>query len=133
MTISLFWHSRILSDLATSAGRRIEGFSPAALEAIARYSWPGNVRELRNAIEHAVVLGDGPRIEACDFPPGISREPLDSPNPSTVKLPANLAWLERRSIEAALRETNGNRTRAAAILGVNRQTIYNKLAEFEKG
>jgi DNA-binding NtrC family response regulator len=123
----------ILRDLAPSAGRRVDGFSQGALDAIARYSWPGNVRELRNAIEHALVLGDMPRIEASNLPPGIAAaaDQAWSPDPFRVTLPANLAWIERRSIEAALAVTGGNRTQAASLLGINRQTIYNKLAQFE--
>ena len=123
----------ILGDLAPSAGRRVHGFSQAALEAIARYAWPGNVRELRNAIEHALVLGNGSRIEPSDLPPGIAgaADKASSSDPFTVTLPANLAWVERRAIEAALAVTGGNRTRAAALLGIKRQTIYNKLAEVD--
>jgi DNA-binding NtrC family response regulator len=125
----------ILRDLAPSAGRRFGGFSQGALETIAHYSWPGNVRELRNAIEHALVLGEGPWIEPSDLPPGIAvaLDQESSPDRFRVTLPANLAWIERRTIEAALAVTGGNRTRAAALLGINRQTIYNKLAESESG
>ena len=125
---------QILSDYAASAGRRIDGFSPAALRRIVQYPWPGNVRELRNAIEHAVVLGDGPLVEPTDFPTALQGPPEDPPDdalPTVLRLPARLAWVERCAIEAALRETGGNRTRAAALLGIHRQTLYNKLNEAE--
>jgi DNA-binding NtrC family response regulator len=127
---------QILCDLVPIAGRRIEGFSAEALGAIQRYSWPGNVRELRNAIEHAMVLGEGARIEVGDLPSAVSAaagQPSSLDEVSQVGLPANLAWLERRAIQAALCATRGNRSRAAALLGINRQTLYNKLAEFENG
>jgi DNA-binding NtrC family response regulator len=127
----------VLADLAPSAGRRIEGIAPDALEALQRYSWPGNVRELRNAIEHALVMGDDPWLRACDLPEVLAAAAAAAPrqdgpapgdgDPFVVQLPADLEWLERRSIEAALARTNGNRTKAAAILGVTRQTLYNKL------
>jgi len=122
---------QILADHAPFAGRRIDGFSDAALRAIRAYPWPGNVRELRNAIEHAIVLGDGARIEPSDLPAAVHRVPLreESEDPFLVRLPMSLEQLEQRAIGAALRTTGGNRTKAAALLGVNRQTLYNKLRE----
>ena len=125
--------NRLLADLQSVAGRRVSGFSPRALDVIRGYPWPGNVRELRNAIEHALVLGEGAVIEPSDLPPSIavSMAVTGAPDAAgdTVKLPAKLEWLEERAIEAALRATGGNRTRAAALLGINRVTLYKKLRE----
>jgi DNA-binding NtrC family response regulator len=124
--------NRLLTDLAASAGRRVRAFSPRALDAIRAYPWPGNVRELRNAIEHALVLGEGDVIEPSDLPGAIVGAALAHEQPAdadTVKLPATLALLEERAIAAALRATGGNRTRAAALLGINRVTLYKKLRE----
>jgi two-component system response regulator HydG len=120
---------QILSDLARGAHRRIAGFSADALQAIKRYAWPGNVRELKNAIEHAIVMGEGSVIEVSDFPEAIagSAGPA-SPASDTVTLPLPLAALEARDIEAALRVARNNRKRAAAILGIPRSTLYTKLA-----
>jgi len=91
------------------------------------HSWPGNVRELRNAIEYAVALGDGPLIAPCDLPPSVGGEPSVVDEPDIIRLPSPLADVERRAIDASLRATNGNRLRAAELLGVTRQTLYNKL------
>jgi DNA-binding NtrC family response regulator len=134
---------QILSDLAAATGRRVQDLSPGALAAIRAYPWPGNVRELRNAIEHALVLGDGPTIEACDLPDAVraaGARPDEAEGAAAlnndsnlIKLPANLEWLEGRAIEAALRATGGNRTRAAALLGINRVTLYKKLKEGPEG
>ncbi len=122
---------RFLDDLAASAGRRVTGFSPAGLAALEAYTWPGNVRELRNVIEHALVLGDTPLIEPCDLPPEIVANgkvaAARAADGDTVSLPMDLATLEQRAIDAALRATGGNRTRAAALLGINRVTLYKKL------
>ncbi len=121
---------RFLADLAPSAGRRVTGFSAAAHDVLRSYSWPGNVRELRNVIEHALVLGDGPIIEPSDLPPdvaGVAVAPQQPADGNTVVLPLDLATLEQRAIDAALLATNGNRTKAAALLGINRVTLYKKL------
>jgi two-component system response regulator HydG len=126
--------ARILSDLAPSAGRRVEGFSPPAIEAIRRYAWPGNVRELRNAIERALVLGDGAWIEASDLPETlVAGAPLQPEDASLVRLPLDLPTLERRAVEAALRATGGNRGRAAVLLGISRNTLGRKLQGGEGG
>jgi DNA-binding NtrC family response regulator len=122
---------QILADLAPASGRRIDGFSTEALDVIRGYSWPGNVRELRNAIEHAACLGEGRLIQPSDFPASVRdlSPTQQGDDPSIVKLPAPLEWLEQRAIEAALRATAGNRTRAAALLGVKPAVLYYKLRQ----
>ncbi|WP_394843656.1 sigma 54-interacting transcriptional regulator [Pendulispora brunnea] len=125
---------RILADIGPSAGRRLEGFSSDALEAVRAYSWPGNVRELRHAIELAVVLGSGPLLTAADLslaPPAASAPAPEGEGEvesrDTVHLPAKLEDIERRAIDAALRVTGGNVTKAAALLGISRNTLHNKM------
>jgi DNA-binding NtrC family response regulator len=135
----------ILKDLSASSPRRVLGFSDGALEIIARYPWPGNVRELRNVIEHALVLGDGDRIVPEDLPAAVragadaaqrdanALAPAAAPGGRrSVDLPASLEWLEKKAIEAELDATAGNQRQAAAILGINRVTLYKKLRA-EKG
>jgi two-component system response regulator HydG len=132
----------ILADLAASSLRRVDAFSDEALDVIRRYPWPGNVRELRNVIEHALVLGDGRRILPSDLPSALRADAAaasrsaapctagtddSAGRPRVVELPASLEWLEKKAIEAALEATEGNRNRAAAILGINRVTLYKKL------
>jgi transcriptional regulator with PAS, ATPase and Fis domain len=123
--------SQILADHAPSVDRRISGFSRATLELFRTYAWPGNVRELRNAIEHALVLGDGPIIEPSDLPDSLraaARGGVAQPEDATlVRLPTTLEHLEERAIQAALAAAEGNRARAAALLGINRATLYKKL------
>ena len=121
---------QILRDLSPSAGRRVTGLSPAALAALSAYPWPGNVRELRNAIEHAVVLGDTEIIAPGDLPE-LVRGPAkaQAAGAPATELPMRLADLEALGIEAALRATGGNRTQAAAVLGINRATLHKKLRD----
>jgi DNA-binding NtrC family response regulator/pSer/pThr/pTyr-binding forkhead associated (FHA) protein len=119
---------RLLADLSASAGRRVRGFSPEALDLVKRYPWPGNVRELRNAVERALAVGDGPTIQPGDLPETLhTSTPPQPADPSMVTLPARLDWLEKRAIEAALRATGGNQRRAAVLLGINRVTLHRKL------
>ncbi len=124
---------RILADLAAQSGRRVVGFSPQALDAIRRHAWPGNVRELRNAIERALVVGEGDRVDARHFPDTVRGAPplrpsgLPPADDSFVRLPAKLDWLEERAIQAALKATSGNQTHAAALLGISRNTLRRKL------
>lgn len=123
----------ILADLAPTADRRIDGFAPDAIAALRSYPWYGNVRELRNAIEHAIVLGDERLIHARDLPQPLAALPPSgseiraADGPIIVTLPLPIAQLEELDIEAALKASGGNRTKAAALLGINRATLYNKL------
>ncbi len=120
--------SQVLADLAPTAGRRVEGFSAQALGAIRRYPWPGNVRELRNAVERALVVGDGPFIQPGDLPDAVlGALPPQPDDESLARLPMRLDLLEERAIQAALRHTAGNQRRAAALLGMSRVTLHRKL------
>jgi DNA-binding NtrC family response regulator/pSer/pThr/pTyr-binding forkhead associated (FHA) protein len=128
---------QILSDLKPTTARRVDDFTDAAIDAIRQYPWPGNVRELRNAVEHALVLGAEPLIEPTDFPEplGVLSTAPAAPPPAAaqeggdayVRLPARLDALEAKAIEVALKATGGNRSKAAALLGINRATLFRKL------
>jgi DNA-binding NtrC family response regulator len=119
---------QMLADLAPTTGRRVEGFSPEAREAIRHHPWPGNVRELRNAIERALVVGDRPLIQPSDLPDAVlGAVPPQPDDASLARLPMRLDLLEERAIQAALRHTGGNQRRAAAVLGMSRVTLHRKL------
>ncbi len=101
-----------------------------ALDALARYRWPGNVRELRNTVERMMILAEGHRL-ALDSVPAEVRGASPSPPPGAAAdagLP--LSEVERRHILAVLAASGGNKTRAAAVLGISLRTLYNKLAEY---
>jgi transcriptional regulator with PAS, ATPase and Fis domain len=121
---------RMLRETAARHRKSFLGFTAEAVQALRRYRWPGNVRELRNVVETAVVLGSGPLVAVDDLPPalrGLSRLPVEACDWDVVRLPVDLAALEARAIEAAIRVAKGNRTHAAALLGINRVTLYKKL------
>ncbi|MBL4686731.1 MAG: sigma-54-dependent Fis family transcriptional regulator, partial [Nannocystaceae bacterium] len=126
--------------LGEEMGRRVESIAPTALAMLSRYRWPGNVRELRNVVERALVLGDGPVLEVDDLPPELLHAAPALTHAVTVATgpavtPAairTLAALEREAIDAALSATGGNKARAAALLGIDRTTLYRKLKDQKK-
>jgi len=115
--------------------KNILGLTPDALELITFYPWPGNVRELESVIYEAMVLSDAAEIEAAVLPSRLRRGQRDAVDgaPAGRTLGEVVADVsgqaERRMIERALEATGGNRTRAAALLGISRKTLFNKMRE----
>ena len=109
--------------------RRIEGLTPAAAALLQSYGWPGNVRELRNVVERAMLLAEGPRLDDRDF--AALKGNLASAN--GFELPAsgvNFDEVERSLVVQALKRSGGNQTRAAALLGMNRDQIRYRIEKF---
>jgi len=131
-----------LGRVRFQTGRRVVGFSAEAMRALIAHPWPGNCRELKNAVERAVVLGEGELIKLDDLPPQVvaaapnaARPPTAPsaflPPPAQPPIPArSLRDLERQGIVAALTATGGNKAQAAAILEIDRSTLYKKLKEY---
>jgi DNA-binding NtrC family response regulator len=117
-----------LRRYAHENGKRIDGVSDAALAAISSYSWPGNVRELENAMERAVVLCDGPRIDVRHLPAPITKENRAEAMPS---IPGTSIYdLERYAILRTLEACKGSTSKAATILGISPRKIQYKLHEY---
>jgi two-component system, NtrC family, response regulator HydG len=118
---------RVLAQRAQKMGRRIEGFTPAAADHLLRYPWPGNVRELQNAVEHAVVLANGSKIDARDLPEEVrlSKAQVFAPD-----LTRSLADVERDYILTVLERNLGNQKRTAEQLGIGTATLYRRLREY---
>ncbi len=120
-----------LREFAKENGKSVNDFTLEALEAIMKYSWPGNVRELRTAIEHAVVLCRGDRIAARDLPPSVRNPGGERPGSDAQRLFAQrdltVKEAEKQLIVRALKEAKGNRTAAAAKIGMSRRTLHRKL------
>lgn len=110
-------------------GRHITHLSPDAEQALLQYAWPGNLREMRNIITRAALLTEEGNT--------LTSTQLLLPNPpSSITIPNSLSLKVSQSdelsrIQEALQITGGNKSRAAKLLGIDRKTLYNKLAQIE--
>jgi len=109
---------------AAELGRPAPGFSDAALEVLRRYRWPGNVRELQNVVQRLVVMADPNTIDVPDLPSLMRFSALGKGG-----FDRTLAEVEAEYVRNVLASVNGNRTRAAEILGIDRKTLREKLKE----
>ena len=123
-----------LEQLAERTGEQPLPIGEAAAHALAAYPWPGNVRELQNCIEHAVVLARDREIVPLDLPDKVRahRPAIVGALASDASDLVTLAELERRYVEYVLHRTRGNKVRAARLLGIERKTLYRKLAHITK-
>jgi DNA-binding NtrC family response regulator len=103
-------------------GLRAPRLTPDVIAVLEEYPWPGNVRELRTLIERAVTAANGGEVRPRQVAALLSSSGASSP--------MKLADLERRHIEAVLRQTNWHRGRAAALLGISNKTLYRKIREY---
>jgi two-component system response regulator HydG len=115
---------RVMKDIAEASGRTIPVLAPDALAALAGYGWPGNVRELGHVLERVVLNTDGPVVSAQDLPSSIVSPEIVASGGSAER--PTLDALERRYIAFVLKETRGNQSRAAAILGISRKALWEK-------
>ncbi|MCC8691763.1 sigma-54-dependent transcriptional regulator [Xanthomonas campestris] len=121
-----------------SAGGAARALSPDAQRRVLDYLWPGNVRELRNVMQRCALLVRGHTIAAGDLDEELGEplpgdlqppQPADAPT-GTQSLPEAVAQLEKRMIQAALTQAQGNRAEAARQLGIHRQLLYRKLDDY---
>ena len=121
--------SFFIDTFNTEFKKRIAGVSAPAAALLKSYGWPGNVRELRNVVERAMLLAEGDRLDVKDFgalKSGlVAADTFDLP-PSGVKLEE----LEKSLVVQALRRAGGNQTKAAALLGLNRDQIRYRIEKF---
>lgn len=139
---------QFLKRTASRSGKPVVGIEDEALDALMSYSWPGNIRELENVIERAVVLADGPTVTVTDLPADLSaaaRMPTKTaavvknvPRPARpAPAPSqSIPWRrldeqsERELLLSALEQCQGNKARAARLLGLPRSTFFSKLKKF---
>ncbi len=111
-----------LADHRASTGKRVDAASDDAMAVMMEYDWPGNVRELRNALEYAVIQALGSILQTEDLPPELLERRTDADQD-------DLGLDDLDQLTAALKRAKGNRTRAAALLGISRATLYRRLRE----
>jgi len=109
--------------------REIKGVTVGAMKMLTAYPWPGNVRELEHTIERILILEDGNLIQPEHLPSFISGRQGEFQVFSDGEL--TLEEVERRYIQFILRNTKGNRSEAARILGINRKTLSLKIQKYD--
>jgi transcriptional regulator with PAS, ATPase and Fis domain len=113
-----------LNVFTSQMNKPIAKISPAAMKLLAGYDWPGNVRELENAIERAVVVCKAKEIKPSDFP-FFNARPEEEASPDD-----SLESLQRKHIKKVLKQTGWNISKAAAVLQIDRVTLYNKISKY---
>jgi DNA-binding NtrC family response regulator len=120
-----------LKRYAAQANRDLHGFKADAIDRLTAFDWPGNVRQLQNEIQRAVLLCEGSQIAAADF--SITNVRTSIAMPAGEEMDTNFTLLEgveRNAIVQTLKATEGNKVEAAKLLGVGRQTLYNKIKAY---
>ena len=108
-------------------GRQVSGLDDKASERIAAYDWPGNLRELNNVMKRATLLAKGSYITVEEL-----QQSMNQLRPTvTAAVPLRDEQSERQRIEAAIQAADGNKSKAAQLLGVDRKTLYNKLKKYD--
>jgi len=137
----LTWH--FVNLYAPEVNRKITKLDPAMMEIFRKYHWPGNVRQLRNVVRTSMILGGGPVLSLADVS-WLFDELQPRPQHSIEQsLPAEqlenlplagvpLAQIERRAIIDTLRQTQGNQTKAAGILGISDRTLRCKIKKYRQ-
>ncbi|RMF94530.1 MAG: response regulator [Candidatus Schekmanbacteria bacterium] len=122
------------SEKSFSGKVRIKGITDEALNILKKYHWPGNVRELENVIERAVVLAEGPMLKKEDLPIGIQKEErkkiFNFNGNENLKLQERISEYEKDIIENAYKRCNGNISKTAEELGVERNALRYKLKKY---
>lgn len=117
-----------VNRLAKRSGKKITGLSRPAMERFMTYHWPGNVRELKSALEYASVIAEGGLIEEEHLPPQLYKNSTMAQEISV--LTDNKSKSEKSALIEALRQSRGNQSQAARILGVNRVTVWNRMKKY---
>jgi two-component system, NtrC family, response regulator AlgB len=123
--------AHFVARLRGELGRPRASLAPSAEAALLAYRWPGNVRELRNVIERAMIITASDQIGAEDL--GLPIEPGDAQVPADAAEgdePLRLEDVEKRHIIRVLQRVGGSKTRAAAMLGVSRSTLWEKAKRY---
>ncbi|WNF23858.1 sigma 54-interacting transcriptional regulator [Mesobacillus jeotgali] len=117
----------LMKELNSMLGTSITGISSQAKEALLRYSWPGNVRELRNVLERAMTFAEHGKIQSEDLPDYL----LSQLSSTAIKQISLAQDAELGAIKKALTQANGNKAKAARLLGISRSGLYEKIKKYQ--
>jgi len=133
-------HKEDIPDLAAHFLKKFGGDGAAidgnALNLLMKYHWPGNVRELENTIERALILSGSGEIREQDIPPHVRNLSMSSDNRITLEIPKEgilLEDVEKNLIREAINKADGNKSKAAKLLGITRRKLYSMMERLGLG
>jgi DNA-binding NtrC family response regulator len=131
--------AHFLDRISRDRGQKFT-LSDEVLRTMMRYNWPGNVRELEHAVERACTFSSGPVLHLGDLPTQLQQDGLDARRASAVQGEpdgiadghevVSLAEMEKHAILSTIRKLNGDKLKAARLLGIGKTTLYRKLKEY---
>jgi two-component system, NtrC family, response regulator HydG len=121
---------RFVTHFAATNHKNVGGVDDECMDALRAHHWPGNVRQLRNVIERSVIVSNRRLIGKRDLPEDFQGVARVESGYIKVKIGSPLDMIEREAIFQTIKFTNGNRARAAKVLGVSSRTLYNKLQRY---
>jgi len=124
--------SHFLENLGIGMGKRLDGFTQAALAAMSVYAWPGNIRELQNCVERGLIVAKGRMVDVNDLPRYLfAAQTVAADGPRfPMDLDDELARFERETILAALNRADGVQVQAAQLLGVNERSLWHRIKKY---
>jgi DNA-binding NtrC family response regulator len=124
--------THFLATLSESIGKRVAGFSPAALAAMAGHDWPGNIRELHNCVERALIVAKTAQIDVRDLAQDLFEGPRRAGRDALPRdLDAELERIERDFIIEALRRSDGVQVKAARMLGIAERSLWHRIKKLD--
>jgi len=121
--------NHFIHKLAPDSGSQVESITPAAMDLLLDHSWPGNVRELENVIERSLVMATGRQLDARDIKLDVPRNRPTAPGELALPEGMSLEQYEQELIRQALKKADGNKSRAARLLGLTRNALRYRLTQ----
>lgn len=131
LTDILLLATYFLKQAAAEFDKDVIGFQNGVLSTFKKYSWPGNVRELKNIVQRAVLISSGKYIKLEHLPERLKTSSRQELQMIKIPLGMSLKKIEKLVLQQTLAFTNGNKKRAAEILGISRRALYNKIASYK--
>ncbi|HSQ83374.1 MAG TPA: helix-turn-helix domain-containing protein, partial [Desulfobacterales bacterium] len=118
-----------LAQKSKDMNKEVQNIKKESMDLLCQYGWPGNIRELENVIERAVALSNGPEITVGDLPDFISNLSIETYRRADSEIP-NLEEQEKNYIKWVLDKCEGNKTKAAKVMGIDRVSLWRKIKRY---